>query len=79
MLARQGGAREVHQTGEGHVPSMGNWGVMQEQANALMIVQPAMLYGMETVPVTSSQVKKLEVTEISMGMRPHTTRPCEKR
>ena len=31
-----------------------------------MIVQPAMLYGMETVPVTSSQVKKLEVTEMKM-------------
>ena len=31
-----------------------------------MIVQPAMLYGMETVPVTSSHVKKLEVTEIKM-------------
>ena len=27
-----------------------------------MIVQPAMLYGMETVPVTSSHVNKLEVT-----------------
>ena len=31
-----------------------------------MIVQPAMLYGMETVPVSSSQVKKLEVTEMKM-------------
>ena len=30
------------------------------------IVQPAMLYGMETVPVTSSHVKKLEVTELKM-------------
>ena len=30
------------------------------------IVQPAMLYGMETVPVTSSHVKKLEVTEMKM-------------
>ena len=28
-----------------------------------MIVQPAMLYGMETVPITSSHVKKLEVKE----------------
>ena len=27
-----------------------------------MIVKPAMLYGMETVPVTSSHAKKLEVT-----------------
>ena len=27
-----------------------------------MIVQPAMLHGMETVPVTRSYVKKLEVT-----------------
>ena len=31
-----------------------------------MIVQPAMLYGMETVPVTSSHVKQLEVTEMKM-------------
>ena len=33
-----------------------------------MIVQPAMLYGMETVPlpVTSSHAKKLEVTEMKM-------------
>ena len=31
-----------------------------------MIVQPAMLYGMETVPMTSSHVKKLEVTEMKM-------------
>ena len=31
-----------------------------------MIVQPATLYGMETVPVTSSPVKKLEVTEMKM-------------
>ena len=31
-----------------------------------MIVQPAMLYGMETVPMTSSHVKKLEMTEMNM-------------
>ena len=31
-----------------------------------MIVQPAMLYDMETLPVTSSHVKKLEVTEMKM-------------
>ena len=31
-----------------------------------MIVQSAMLYGVETVPRTSSCVKKLEVTEIKM-------------
>ena len=31
-----------------------------------MIVQPAMLYGMETVPITRSHVKKLEVTEMKM-------------
>ena len=31
-----------------------------------MIVQLAMLYGMETVPVTNSRVKKLEVTEMKM-------------
>ena len=43
-----------------------------------MIVQPAMLYGVETVPGTSSHVKKLEVTEM-MGMRPHAKRPCAKR
>ena len=30
------------------------------------IVQPAMLYGMETVPMTSSHVNKLEVTEMKM-------------
>ena len=28
-----------------------------------MIVLPAMLYGMETMPVTISHLKKLEVTE----------------
>ena len=44
-----------------------------------MIVQPAMLYGMEAVPVTSSHVKKLEVTEMKMcrwacghSLRDHT-------
>ena len=31
-----------------------------------MIIQPAMLYWMETVPVTSSHVKKLEVAEMKM-------------
>ena len=31
-----------------------------------MIVQPAMPYGMESVPVTSSHVNKLEVTEMKM-------------
>ena len=31
-----------------------------------MIVQPAVLYVMETVPVTSAHVKKLEVTEMKM-------------
>ena len=31
-----------------------------------MIVQPSMLYGMETVPVTSYNEKKLEVTEMKM-------------
>ena len=31
-----------------------------------MIVQPAMLYRMETVPMTSSHAKKLEVTEMKM-------------
>ncbi len=43
------------------------------------IVQPAMLYGTEPVPATSSHVKKLEMTEMKMGMWPHTKRPCEKR
>ena len=42
-----------------------------------MIVQPAMLYGMETVPITSSHVKKLSGSDINedvqMGMRPHTS------
>ena len=32
-----------------------------------MVVQPALLYGMETVPMTSSHVKKLEVTEMKMS------------
>ena len=31
-----------------------------------MIVQPPMLYGMDTVPVPSSHVKKLEVTQMKM-------------
>ena len=31
-----------------------------------LIVQPAKLHGMETVPMTSSHVKKLEVTEMKM-------------
>ena len=31
-----------------------------------MIVHPAMLYGMETVPVTNSHVKKLELKEMKM-------------
>ena len=31
-----------------------------------MIVQPAMLYGMETVPMTSSHLKKLVVTEMKI-------------
>ena len=44
-----------------------------------MIVQPAIMYGMATVRMTISHVKKLEVTEIKMCMRPHTKRPCEKR
>ena len=44
-----------------------------------MILQPAMLCGMETVPVTSIHVKKLEVTEMMMGMRSHAKRPREKR
>ena len=44
-----------------------------------MIVQPAMLYGMETVPVTSVHVKTREVTAMKMGIRPHTKIPCEKK
>ena len=43
-----------------------------------MVVQLSKLYGMETAPVTSSHVKKLEVTDNKMivyiGMRPHTKR-----
>ena len=31
-----------------------------------MIVQPAMLYGIETVPMTNSHVNTLEVTEMKM-------------
>ena len=47
-----------------------------------MIVQPAILYGMETVPVTSSHVKKTgsdRHEDVQMGMRRHAKRPCEKR
>ena len=36
-----------------------------------MIVQSAMLYGMETVPVTSSHVKKLEVTDMKTRRGPY--------
>ena len=32
----------------------------------IMIVQPAIQYGMETVSMTSSDVKKLDVTEMKM-------------
>ena len=35
-------------------------------SNNKMIIHPAMLYGMETVPVTRSNVKKLDVTEMEM-------------
>ena len=39
----------------------------REGKDTQIIVQPDMLYGMETVPVTtSSHVKKLEVTEMKM-------------
>ena len=31
-----------------------------------MLVQSAMLYGMETVPATSAHVKRLEVAEMKM-------------
>ena len=43
-----------------------------------MIVQPAILYGMETVPMTSSGSDRNE--DVEMGMRPHAKlkRPCEK-
>ena len=34
--------------------------------SGVLCVQPAMLYGMETVPPTSSHMKKLEVTEMQM-------------
>ena len=50
-----------------------------------MLVPPVMLYGMraygmERVPVTSSHVKKLEVTEMKMCRWAYGhTRPCEKR
>ena len=48
-----------------------------------IIVQSVMLYGMETVPMTSSHVKTLEVTQlyedVQMGIRPHTKIPYEKR
>ena len=44
------------------------------------IVQPVMPYGMETVQMTSSHVKKSDRNEeVQMDMRPYTKRPCEKR
>ncbi len=41
-----------------------------------VIIQPAMLFGMETVSTTSSHVKKLQVTEMKMcrWARGHTLR-----
>ena len=40
-----------------------------------MIVQPAVLYGMEIVPVTSVHVKRLEVAEMKMcRWAPHAKR-----
>ena len=36
-----------------------------------MFVQPAMLNGMETVPVTNLQMKKLELTEMNMCRLAH--------
>ena len=58
--------------------------VVSKRRSHKMIVQPAMLYGMEkVVPMTSSHVKRLEVTEMKMcrwacghTLRDHT---CEKR
>ena len=48
-----------------------------------IIVQPAMLYGMETMPVTISHVKKLAGSDrnedVQMGMWPHTKITYEKR
>ena len=41
-------------------------GVLCDKRVPKMFVQPAKLYGMETVPVTRSHVKKLEVTEMKM-------------
>ena len=43
--------------------------------------QPAMLYWMEAVPVTSSHAQKRSDRheDVQMGMRPHAKRPCEKR
>ena len=47
-----------------------------------LIVQPDMLYGMETVPVTNSHVKETgsDINEdVHIGMWPHAKRPHEKR
>ena len=44
-----------------------------------MLVQPSMLYGMETVPVISSHKKNLEVTYMKTCIWiwwPHTNIPC---
>ena len=45
-----------------------------------LIVQPDMLYGVETVPMTSSHVKQHEVTDEYNVYEhsAHTKRPCDK-
>ena len=42
------------------------WKNWKKMSGVLMVMQPAMLYAMETVPVTCSQVKKLQVVEMKM-------------
>ena len=45
-----------------------------------MIVQPAMLCGMETVPMTlpREETGSDKNEDVQMDMWPHTKRPCEK-
>ena len=45
-----------------------------------MVVQSAMLYGMETAPLSTRDTKRLEVTEMKMCRSAcgHTERSCKK-
>ena len=53
--------------------------IRQEDTTTRMTVQPAMLYGIETVPLTRSHVNKLEVTAMKMCRFAcgYTNKPCD--